>query len=51
MVKTVSSRILLMGDASHPMSPFKSQGANQALLDVQSLSKIIANNQSIKDIA
>jgi len=34
-------RVTLMGDAAHPMTPFKAQGANQALVDAVLLAETL----------
>ena len=42
------TRVTLLGDAAHPMSPFKAQGANQALLDALSLSTALVSSELAK---
>lgn len=41
------SRVTFIGDSLHPMSPFKGQGANQALLDSILLANTLRNSELV----
>ncbi|KAK3490057.1 hypothetical protein B0T13DRAFT_405495 [Neurospora crassa] len=39
------NRVILIGDAAHPMTPARGEGANHAIKDAVGLSKLLAENQ------
>lgn len=41
----IAGRVVLVGDAAHPMVPYKAQGANQALLDAAALRRALADDR------
>lgn len=46
----INNGIFVIGDAAHPMSPFKGQGANQALLDAVALADFLVEYHSDVEI-
>lgn len=46
----VGGRVVVIGDAAHPMTPFKGQGANQALLDAVDLARHVAEMAKMTNV-
>jgi 2-polyprenyl-6-methoxyphenol hydroxylase-like FAD-dependent oxidoreductase len=46
---SVDNCVTLIGDACHPMSPFKGQGANQALLDALALARCLYSGSNLEE--
>jgi len=46
--RNLNGSFVLLGDSAHPMSPFKGQGANQALLDAVLLAKCLGSEAFIQ---
>jgi salicylate hydroxylase len=40
-------RVVLLGDACHPMTPFRGQGANTAMMDAVDLAEALAAGQGL----
>ncbi|GAM41184.1 salicylate hydroxylase [Talaromyces pinophilus] len=43
-------KVLLIGDAAHPMLPFGGQGANQAIEDAGALGALLSHMSSVEDL-
>eukprot|EP00915_Cephaloidophora_sp_WS-2016_P003849 GHVH01005217.1.p1 GENE.GHVH01005217.1~~GHVH01005217.1.p1 ORF type:complete len:610 (+),score=81.14 GHVH01005217.1:2309-4138(+) len=46
----LQDKVTFIGDSAHPMSPFKGQGANQAIIDAYNLSQLLlSDSYTIKE--
>ncbi len=49
LTQWVDGRVVLLGDAAHPMLPFMAQGAAMAVEDAYVLAKVVADNRALSD--